>query len=190
MPIRDTVETAQTLEVEQDKLALFFTTGRTLDRRDFNALRVGCTLLGGTPTSRLFMNVREKQSLCYYVTCSASYESGGGATVECGVDAKDAARARDAILLELDRLAEKGPTEKEMSELALTYKNIFGGVTDSSSAINSYIFANLQRCGELVTPEMQLEESLSVTREDAMRLLRELHLNCVSRIAAQKGGGR
>lgn len=187
MPKRETVEISEEMDVEQDKLALAFTTGRTLPREDMNALRVACSLLGGTPTSRLFVNVREKKSLCYYITSSASYESGGGAFIECGVDARQVKLAREAILNELETLADKGPTDKEMAELALTYKNIYGAVGDSSRAINSYLFTGVQRVGELVTPETQLKELLAVSADDVKRLLRELHLNTVSRIAAKEG---
>lgn len=182
-----TVVIEKALDVEQDKLALGFTTGETLTHEQLCALRVGSMLLGGTATSRLFTNVREKQSLCYYVSSSASYESGGGAVIECGVAHENLERAQDAILAELSNLAEHGPTPKEMDETRLTIKNAFDSVRDSSSAISSFLHTTVVREGELVTPEMLRDELLSVTGEQAQCALQKLSLSCISRIVPDGG---
>lgn len=57
-------------------------------------------LYGGSVTSRLFLNVRERDHLCYY--CSSSFQSfTGSMAVNRGVEHADAARAEKAILKEL-----------------------------------------------------------------------------------------
>lgn len=182
---RQPIEIVEKMNVEQDKLALGFTTGRTLNHEELSALRVGCMLLGGTATSRLFMNVREKQSLCYYVSSSASYESGGGAIIECGVAKENATLARNAIMAELEKLANNGPTEKEMDEMRLTLKNAFRGLTDSASAISSYLQIAIVRDGKLTTPHMMLDELLSISAEQARKALSDLSLFCTCRITSE-----
>ena len=53
-------------------------------------------LYGGSVTSRLFLNVRERDHLCYY--CSSSFQSfTGSMAVNSGVEHADAARAEQAI---------------------------------------------------------------------------------------------
>ncbi|MEG0751678.1 MAG: insulinase family protein [Oscillospiraceae bacterium] len=187
---RETVDIVEEMDVEQDKLAFAFTSGYTLKAREMAALRVASALLGGTPTSRLFVNVREKKSLCYSISSTASYESAGGMFIDCGISHDDAVKARSAILHELENLASDGPTDKEMREIALTFKNAYGGVRDSSSAINSYVFNCVQRRGELVEPEMQLEELLSVDKGDVRDALSHLHLNCTCHISKKGGAER
>ena len=51
----------------QAKLCMLFTTGEANPNPpSVSILRVAMSVLGGSATSRLFRNVREKQSLCYY----------------------------------------------------------------------------------------------------------------------------
>ncbi|MFR8874606.1 MAG: insulinase family protein [Oscillospiraceae bacterium] len=57
----------ETMELTQGKLAMGFTTGITTQDPRFPALMVWNALFGGDLTSKLFLNVREKLSLCYYV---------------------------------------------------------------------------------------------------------------------------
>ncbi|MDO4566921.1 MAG: insulinase family protein, partial [Oscillospiraceae bacterium] len=185
----ETVDVVEEMEAEQDKLSLAYTTGKTLSFAEMNALRFGCALFGGTPTSRLFVNVRERQSLCYYINCAASQESAGGAFVECGVDGSQVERALEAVEKELARLAEEGPTDKEMEETALSFKNAYGSVRDSAGLINNYLFSSIQRYGELIAPEELTAGLTAVTKEEVMRAMSSLHLNAVSRIKAKKGAG-
>jgi predicted Zn-dependent peptidase len=168
---------ARAMEVEQDKLALAFTPGRVLDRRELTALRMASALLGGTPTSRLFMNVREKQSLCYSILSQPSYLAGGGLIIECGVGHADSGRAREAILAELAALAQKGPSEKELAEAKLFFGNILRGVLDNSAALGGYVYSAISRFGEAVAPAQELEMLERVTAAEVMERLGEMNLN-------------
>ena len=86
---------SEPVDAVQGKLCLMFTAGTPLAAAQLSAMRVAVALLGGTTTSRLFVNVREKQSLCYY--CAASYTSLTGALcVDSGVEHANAAAAREA----------------------------------------------------------------------------------------------
>ena len=61
------------------------------------AMRLMSALFGGTPHSKLFLNVREKLSLCYY--CSSSYDRHKGIVmVQSGVEQKNIEKAREEIL--------------------------------------------------------------------------------------------
>ena len=109
MPAEEPRSFEEPLPTVQGKLCMLFTPGEPFAPQDLSALRVAVALLGGTPTSRLFQNVREKQSLCYY--CAASYTSLTGALcVDSGVEHANAAAARESILKELAALC-AGPVE-------------------------------------------------------------------------------
>ena len=60
------------MDVAQAKLVMGFRTGIAVPGGDVTAMRLMSALFGGTPHSKLFLNVREKLSLCYY--CSSSYD--------------------------------------------------------------------------------------------------------------------
>lgn len=61
----------------QAKLCMLFTTGEANPNPpSVSILRVAMSVLGGSATSRLFRNVREKQSLCYYCGSAAQRATG------------------------------------------------------------------------------------------------------------------
>ncbi|HCA71536.1 MAG TPA: insulinase family protein, partial [Ruminococcaceae bacterium] len=58
------------------------------------------TIFGGTPNGKLFLNVREKMSLCYY--CGSGYHAASGLLfVQSGVEFANMAKAEKAILEQL-----------------------------------------------------------------------------------------
>ena len=86
------------MDVAQGKLVMGFRTGTATPDEEVPATRLMAALFGGTPNSKLFLNVREKQSLCYY--CSASYNSMKGIMlVQSGVEVKNMERAKEEICL-------------------------------------------------------------------------------------------
>ena len=182
VPYGEEKSTVISLPVEQDKLALAFSCGRLLSEREMTALRVGCSLLGGTATSRLFMNVREKMSLCYYAAARVSYRSGGGITIDCGIDHKNTKKARAAIMNELESLAKDGATEKELTEVKLLFRNILSSVRDTSGSLSGYCYTSIEKYGRIVMPEEELEIIESITNEEIMDVLKLLHLNASSLI--------
>jgi predicted Zn-dependent peptidase len=84
------------------------------DERRF-ALRVLDTVLGGSTSSRLFQEVREKRGLAYAVYSYASqYADSGQVTVYVGSRPENAREAMEVIGTELRRLGEDGITEGEL----------------------------------------------------------------------------
>jgi hypothetical protein len=84
-PARAEVRTVtEELDVTQGKLCMGFTCGSS----DHTALLLGNTLFGGSSNSKLFLNVREKLSLCYYAS-SAYHRQKGLITVSSGIEFAD-----------------------------------------------------------------------------------------------------
>ncbi len=175
------------LDIEQDKLCFAYTTGAILNRREQVVLKLACALFGGTATSRLFKNVREKQSLCYSISASPSYESGGGMYVGCGVEHSNAAHTRIAIAQELDALIKNGPTVQEMEQVKLLYRSVFGGLYDNSGSIAKYEFTSILRNGDLTDPADELAMIESVTADEVSAMLGRLQLNCTCQLRNREG---
>lgn len=92
----------ETLNVNQGKLVMGFRTGGiTMTSPRYPALAVCNALFGGTTTSKLFLNVREKLSLCYYAS-SALLKQKGILLVSSGIEFENEGRARHEILEQLD----------------------------------------------------------------------------------------
>lgn len=91
------------MDVSQSKLVLGFRSGVgcTDTEKEWIAGRLMCAVLGGTANSKLFNNVREKQSLCYY--CAASYNFINGLMiVDSGVLNENIEKTEKAILKEVE----------------------------------------------------------------------------------------
>jgi len=91
-------EKVESMEVSQSKLVMGLRTGEGSSMEHANARRVFAALFGGTPFSKLFMNVREKLSLCYY--CAARYDNATGILmVDSGVEAANKQKALEEIMI-------------------------------------------------------------------------------------------
>ena len=151
MPPRAPVFRTEAVEAVQGKLCLFFTAGRTLSGEEMDRMRLAGAILGSLPSSRLFRNVREKQSLCYYCACGFSQLT-SALCIDSGIEPKDADRAREAILHELDALAHGPIGEEELREAKVSYLGALRAVGDSLASIEAWAFREILR-GSFKTPQ-------------------------------------
>lgn len=163
------------LPTAQGKLCLLFTPDTPFAREEQSVLRVATALLGALPTSRLFRNVREKQSLCYY--CAAAYASLTSVLcIDSGIAHENAARARDAILAELTALRD-GPIEA--SELADTKRALLdqlASIGDTTARLESWYISEML-FGSARPPEDVAREIEAVTADDVRRVLSRFSLS-------------
>jgi predicted Zn-dependent peptidase len=75
----------ESMDVRQAQLAIGFRLGECMKAPDYPALMVFNAVFGGSVTSKLFLNVRERLSLCYYASSSIEKHK-GVMTVSSGVD--------------------------------------------------------------------------------------------------------
>ena len=114
----------EALDVTQGKLAMGFRTGGvTCWEEDYPAMVLCNAVFGGTTLSKLFMNVREKLSLCYYAS-SVLEKMKGLVLVSSGIEFDKYETARDEILAQLDQIR-RG--EIEDWELEGARRTVIGG---------------------------------------------------------------
>jgi predicted Zn-dependent peptidase len=89
------------LDVGQGKLSLGFRLGKTMLSPNYAALMVFNAVFGGSVTSKLFLNVRERLSLCYYAS-SVIEKHKGVMAVASGVEFDKFDEALKEILAQLD----------------------------------------------------------------------------------------
>lgn len=164
-------------DVTQSKLCLGFKVNLTPDSELMNPMRLAIAILGGTPTSKLFTNVREKKSLCYY--CSAGYDSKKGyVLIDSGVEHDKITDAKDAILEQIDAVANGDFTDTDMEFAFLYLKNALNTVSESTYSVSIYYFMQ-SLMGFNNTPEKEIEEISKVQREDIIKAIKLLKLNTV-----------
>ena len=99
---QETRRVEEAMDVAQGKLSMGFRTGGiTAGSPDYPALVLCNALFGGTTTSKLFLNVREKLSLCYYAS-SSLLRYKGLMIVSSGVEFCNVKRAEDEIEAQLE----------------------------------------------------------------------------------------
>ena len=95
-------QVTENLDVAQGKLTMGFRTGGiTASSPEYPALTLCNALFGGTTTAKLFLNVREKLSLCYYAS-SSIHRYKGIMVVSSGVEFSNKQRAEDEIMAQLE----------------------------------------------------------------------------------------
>lgn len=124
----------EALDVTQGKLCLGYRT----DSGDLPATMLMNAMLGGATTAKLFTNVREKLSLCYYAD-STYHRTKGLVTVSAGITFADYHRAVEAISRQLEELA-RGVWEDWELEAARRYLcSALRATEDSASAIEDFL---------------------------------------------------
>lgn len=119
------------MDVTQGKLAMGFRTGGvTMGSKDYPALLVCNALFGGSANSKLFLNVREKLSLCYYAS-SMLDKIKGLMVVSSGVEFSQFERAQEAILEQLEAVRSGGFTKDELNAAVRTVANGLRSRADS-----------------------------------------------------------
>ena len=141
--------------------------------------------LGGVPSSKLFQNVREKMSLCYY--CSTGMGAGNRAMfIESGVETANLERAEEAMCQQLAALQQGELTEEELLSAKLALVNSQRSVTDSLAAVEgSYLGQAFNGC--VLSQEEAVQQILSYTREQVVEAAGRLRLAAVYTL---KGGAQ
>jgi len=147
------------------------------DERRFS-LAILASILGGNMSSRLFINVREKQGLSYYISSGSDTSSDTGYFwIRAGVDNKRAKEAVSAILKELKKVKAKGVTEAELKKA----KEYFKGKTlmdlESSDELAGFLGAQEILKKDILSPKEMIKKIKSVKLSAVNDLAREVFQN-------------
>lgn len=138
----------ESLPVNQCKMVLAWKTASA----DFYAMKLMSLIFGGTPSSKLFANVREKMSLCYY--CAANYmERKQTLLSDCGIESENIEKTKDAILAQLQELQSGNITEDELESAKMFVHNTMRGVGDTPSSYITWYLAQFCRGTQMTTEE-------------------------------------
>ena len=159
------------MELSQSKLVMGFRTQISAGDEEVVAERLMCAVLGGTASSKLFNNVREKQSLCYY--CSSSYDSIKGIMYIENLE-----KAEKAILKEIEDMKNGEITDFEIEATKLAVVNSFKSSSDSVSGIENWYTGRIFN-GDLETVEEVSAEVNAVTKEQIVNAANKLLLDTV-----------
>jgi len=153
----------ETLDVSQGKLTVGFRMGAAMEVPDYPALMILNALYGGSVTSKLFLNVRERLSLCYY-TSSMIDRHKGVMIVASGIEFAMLNTALDEILAQLENIRRGDISDWEMTAAKLSVVTSVKSALDRVGGLEELYFdsaisavpydpAELSKLVEAVTPE-------------------------------------
>jgi predicted Zn-dependent peptidase len=167
------ISLTEEMPVAQGKLSMGFRTGVCADGTDdrVHTAMVLNEILGGSPASKLFMNVRERMSLCYY--CSSSYNRYTGIlTVSAGIETKNRAVAEDAIRQQLASIQAGDVSQTEFLAAKSALENAYRQIDDNPFELQSFygnralfgLAGDIDECRRRMA-EVTLEQVVALAKE-------------------------
>ncbi len=173
--------------VQQAKLHLGYRTNITFGDPLYYALQVFNGLFGGFPSSKLFMNVREKHSLAYYA--ASRFESHKGLLlVFSGIAPKDYQQARDIINEQMARMKDGEFSEEELKDTKDLVVNQLLETMDHPQGLIEILYHQVLAETD-VSPEQMLESVKQVTRQDVLQVGDKIEQDTVYFLTSKGGSG-
>ena len=171
--------------ITQGKLSLGFYTGSTVHDEDYHVMQMLNVIFGAGVTSKLFLNVREKLSLCYYCGSSENGQK-GYMTVNSGIEFANEKKAADEILFQLDEIKKGNISESELRDARLALLDAIGRVGDSTGNILNWYFSGVMN-GKLISPEEKRALIESVTAKDIVKKAQDIRLDTYYFLCGKEG---
>lgn len=164
-------------DMKQGKLHLGFSTPVTFHHRDYAKMQVTNGVFGGFAHSKLFMNVREKESMAYYA--SSAYASHYGLLyVMAGIDAELEDKAVTLIKEQLVALQQGDITDLELDQTKALLANGIKSAFDSARG-QIEVFDQYKDQDEHFTAEKLITGWQAVTKEDVQQMASEITLEII-----------
>ncbi|KLU54050.1 zinc protease [Paenibacillus sp. VT-400] len=172
------VETVvERLNVSQGKLNMGLRTSITYGDPQYAAALMYNGILGGYPHSKLFVNVREKESLAYYA--SSRYDGHKGiATIQSGIEIPNYEKAVTIIKQQLEEMKSGTISDLEMSQTKAMIRNLLKEMQDSAFEMIAYDF-NRQLSGKERTAEELLAQVEHISKEDVREAAEQFRLDTI-----------
>lgn len=165
------------MEVSQGKLCMGFTSPVTIRDEGFVAMQLLNMIFGGGMTSKLFMHIREKLSLCYAIG-SGYHGAKGIFSVSAGIDSGKKDQVQEEILKQLEACRRGEISQEELNAAKQALRASLLSTPDAPSSLEGY-YASAALSGLLLTPEAYITAVEQVTVEQVAEAARLLELHTV-----------
>lgn len=168
------------MDIAQGKLVMGFSSDVSGDDDVALPLMLATDIFGGGPYSKLFSNVREKMSLCYY--CSASsVRKKGIVTVESGVESKNANKAQKEILKQLEAVKSGEFSDFEFNSSVKSICDSLNTYNDSQTSLD--LWYSLKAVNKNVySPEETAEKISRITKKQVIKAANGINLHTVYKL--------
>lgn len=178
-------EIHETRDVQQAVLVICCRTEQQYLSPDYYALMVANGVLGVYPHSKLFLNVREKASLAYYVGSSLEGTK-GLITITAGIAPQAYQQAVDIIREQVAAMQAGSITDDELERTKIgLISGIRSMVDDPGSLIDRNLIGIVNQ--ELRTPQTVMDSIAAVTKEQVQQAAQGIKLDTIYFLSGPKG---
>lgn len=134
-------------------------------------------ILGGTATSKLFQEVREKASLAY--TASSSFiRHKGNIMINCGIEIKNYEKALEIIRKQLEDMKTGNFTEDNLDNSKKGIISVIKGIEDEQDTEITYYFGQ-ELSGDEANLEKYIENIEKVTKQNVVDIANKIEINTI-----------
>ncbi|MBQ8207127.1 MAG: insulinase family protein [Clostridia bacterium] len=190
--LKNAVPSMRSVEEEMSVLQGKLTLGMRSDigavDKDMYAAILTNDIFGGSPSSKLFRNVREKQSLCY--SCSSSFDFVKGALfVRSGISNENKDRVIKEILAQFEEIKSGNISDYEFECSKRSIENYYRQASDSAYSMENY-YRTRSIAGIDTTLDGAIEAIHSVTKEDVVRAANRFGADTCAFVRGNLGDGK
>lgn len=149
--------------------------GISYTNKNREALSLLAIILGGNMSSRLFINVRERLGLCYFIRAGLeTYEDAGAFVIQAGLDLTKVDKALEAISRELKDIKQNGVKADELNKAKQYVKGKTDLGLEESLDVASFFAKQALFYKKIQTPEQSLAKVMAVKINDIQRVANEI----------------
>lgn len=171
-------EVHEKMDIAQGKLVMGYRCNVDfLDEQKYYSLLLGSRILGGGADSKLFVNVREKESLCYTIY-STIEKNKSAMTVFAGIEAENYDRTVFLIKDQIEKLKAGDITDKEISNSKISFINTLDSMNDEIGRITDFYYS--QSIGKTESNLEDIKEMINkATKEDIVEAIKDIELDTI-----------
>lgn len=163
--------------VNQSKLNLGYFSNITIQDEEYYAMQVANGILGAFPHSKLFTNVREKESLAYF--SASNYDSFTGITIlYSGIENQNYDKATTIIKKQIADLQNGIISDAELNQTKAMLINNFREQFDGSGGIIDFFFMN-ELSSQHLSLDIWCDNIDKVTLEQVATAAKKLELDTI-----------
>ncbi|MDI6601826.1 MAG: pitrilysin family protein [Thermoanaerobacteraceae bacterium] len=167
----------ETKDVVQGKLSIGYITAIGPSSEDYFSLILLNSILGGGPQSKLFNNVREKESLAYYAS-SRIERFKGILEIYCGIEVENYEKVLKIIDKQVEDLKSGNISDHEFDASKAELMHIFKSIYDNPNRRADFYLSELL-AGNNYEPEDYIDRISNLNKEDVVRAAEELNKHTV-----------
>ena len=165
------------MDVSQGKIVMGYRTNIDIKSNDFIAMFMYSVILGSGAHSKLFMNIREKHSLCYSIN-SYLEKMKSIMFITAGIETVNFEKTISLIKQEVEDMNNGVISENELIFAKKFVKNNLKSLKDSIWSLSDYYY-NLSNQGRNESVEEFLDKIESITVEDIKKISSNIQLDTI-----------